>query len=355
MRITIHEPFCRFKNQKAPRYAMLLRCSSDDQAAGDFTTIDTQRQINGRFIEERIAASGGVLVGEYIGEGKSGKDLKRPDWSAAYADAKARKFDVLVISYMSRLARGNAYHVAEYLLGQENVRIEMVKETFTPDMAGRIQKDITIFGDGLYIQKVSEWTRAKQSEMMSKGYICGGHRIFGFEHRTAPGMTDTVMPGGKVKPAPKVRVPHPDEAPVIVRAFQIFIDTDNMGNVQRYLRSAVPDRAWSIDNVRRLLTHEAYIRRFALRLAGELHGAHTYRLRRSLGRRTGQYQSPREPTTGAARRRARQRLSERGSQGRGDILSAGSCLVRLLRITNDAGQPSRLDSVRALLRVHQGL
>ncbi|MES2463630.1 MAG: recombinase family protein, partial [Armatimonadota bacterium] len=195
------------QNKRPLRYAMLLRCSSDDQALGDFTTIDSQRQINRRFIEERIAESGGTFTGEYIGEGKSGKDLKRPDWIAAYADARARKFDVLVISYMSRLARGSVYHAAEYLLHQEGVRVVMVKENFGSDTAGRILKDITILGDGLYIQKVSEHTKAKQSEMMEKGYICGGHRLFGFNHEIAPGMADMVLPGGKTKPAPKVRVP----------------------------------------------------------------------------------------------------------------------------------------------------
>jgi hypothetical protein len=28
------------------RFAVYLRCSSDDQANGDFTTIDTQRKLN---------------------------------------------------------------------------------------------------------------------------------------------------------------------------------------------------------------------------------------------------------------------------------------------------------------------
>jgi len=65
------------------RYAMYLRCSTDDQAEKDFTTIEVQREIASQHVAER----GGTLTGEYVDEGKSGTNLSRPGWIRLLADA----------------------------------------------------------------------------------------------------------------------------------------------------------------------------------------------------------------------------------------------------------------------------
>ncbi|WP_309718042.1 recombinase family protein, partial [Armatimonas sp.] len=141
--------------KKAPqRFAIYLRCSTDDQRFGDFTTIDTQRELN----KERITELGGELVAEYADEGKTGSNLNRAAWRKMLADADIRKFDAVVVTYMSRLARGEAYHVAEYLLKEEKVTVELVKEKFSPDMVGQLHKGLQIVMDGNYCRQVSEWT-----------------------------------------------------------------------------------------------------------------------------------------------------------------------------------------------------
>ena len=131
--------------KKAPqRFAIYLRCSTDDQSYGDFTTIDTQRQLN----QERVAELGGTVVAEYADEGKTGTNLSRKDWKRMLADAGGKRFDAVVVTYMSRLARGEVYHVAEYLLKEEKVKVELVKEKFSPDMVGQMHKQMTIMMDG---------------------------------------------------------------------------------------------------------------------------------------------------------------------------------------------------------------
>src|SRR5690242_13886018 len=102
------------------RYAIYCRCSSDDQTQGDYTTIDTQRELNVKYVAER----GGTLACEYLDEGKTGTNLKRAGWNQLLADAQAGLFDAVCVTYMSRLARGEAYHIAEYLLREAKVRIE---------------------------------------------------------------------------------------------------------------------------------------------------------------------------------------------------------------------------------------
>jgi site-specific DNA recombinase len=245
----------RKPNTRPVRFAIYLRCSTDDQKYGDFTTIDTQRQIN----HEHVTALGGEVVGEYNDEGRTGTNLKRPDWKRLLTDAAAKKFDAVIVTYMSRLARGEVYHVAEYLLGESKVEVEMVYEDFTPDMAGQMNKNLKIFMDGMYPKQVSEWTKTKQAQMVKMGYHTGGVPTFGFCSEPVPGMTDTHLPGGKIKPAPRHLIPHPEQAPHILKAFELFAEFDNMGEVRRYLRREVPERNWNIERISQLLRNDRYI------------------------------------------------------------------------------------------------
>lgn len=236
------------------RFASYLRCSSDDQSFGDFTTIDTQRQLNAARIEQL----GGTLIGEYNDEGKTGTNLKRPAFQRLLADAKAGKLDAVVVTYMSRLARGEVYHVAEYLLSEESVRVEMVQESFTADLAGQMNKSLKIFLDGMYPKQVSEWTKTKQAQMVAMGYHTGGNRPFGYAIEPVPGMMPTIMAGGKIKPAPKQKVPHPEEAHLVRKAFETFLSSRSIADVQRYLRSVDTTRNWPMSLVRGLLSNEVY-------------------------------------------------------------------------------------------------
>lgn len=210
------------RRNKAKEFAPLRwvdyeRCSSDDQKHGDFTTVENQREINIRHIEERIEQQGGEYVGSYADEGKTGTNLKRPDWKRLLADAQAKKFDAVCVTYMSRLARGNAFHVAEFMLREVGVQVVMVKEKFGSDLGGQLQKDITIFSDGVFAKQVSEYTKTKMAAMVEKGYWCGQHP-FGFI--TVP-ISDASGCRGAEKEPPKRLVPHGEQALVVLRAFQM--------------------------------------------------------------------------------------------------------------------------------------
>lgn len=236
------------------RFASYARCSHDDQAEGDFTTIDTQRALN----EERVQALGGRIVAQVTDEGKTGTNLSRPGWKKLLALAERGEIDAVVVTYMSRLGRGDAYTVAEWLLRQHRIRVELVQEQFTPDLAGRMHKRTKVFVDGLYADQVSEWTRTKQAQMVKAGYYCGGIRPYGCASEPVPGMSDTHLPGGKVRPAPRRIVPDPLQAPVLLSAFTLYLATGNLGDVQRYLRQEAPERQWAISRVKALLTNEIY-------------------------------------------------------------------------------------------------
>ena len=231
------------------RYAIYLRCSTDDQKQGDFTTIDTQRKLNTQFVEKQ----NGVLVKEYVDEGRTGTNLKRTGWNQLLEDAKAGSFDFVCCTYMSRLARGNVYYVAEYLLRESNVRIALVQEQFTADLAGHVNREMTILMDGMYPKMVSQWTRTKMEQMVAQGYFCGGTIPLGY-------LTQPIESAnrGEDKSPPKKFVINEDEAEIVRQAYDTFLQHGTVSSVRDYLKTAT-NRIWTSTTARYLLTNVVYI------------------------------------------------------------------------------------------------
>lgn len=167
-------------------------------------------------------------------------------------DARGGTFDAVVVTYMSRLGRGDTFTVAEYLLKEAGVKVEMVKEKFTDDMSGYVGKQMTQFVDGMYVQQVRQWT--KMEAMVKAGYVCGGTLPFGLTKQV---VADATMVSRNDKEPPKRFAPHSDEAPTVLRDFEAFAETHSGVSVQTYL-NAMTDRNWTLDNVTYLLRNEAY-------------------------------------------------------------------------------------------------
>src|SRR5579862_5585685 len=200
------------------RFAIYLRCSTDEQGDGEFTTIDAQRTITSKHVE----ACKGELVQEYVDDGVSGTKIKRPGIDKLVRDAGAGKFDVVCITYMSRLGRGNVYPVLEYKLQERGVEVVTVKETFGNDLGGYLQKNMTNFMDGVYPIMVSQWTRTKLEAMIAQGFFCGGTKPLGY---SAEPVVDATMSRSRDKAPPKRLVPNSEAAPIVQRAFELFAET----------------------------------------------------------------------------------------------------------------------------------
>ena len=235
------------------RWVDYERCSSDDQKYGDFTTVDNQREINRRHIQEQITREGGQYLGSYADEGKTGTNLKRADWNRLLADAQAKKFDGVCVTYMSRLARGNAFHVAEFLLKEAGVQVVMVKEKFDNDLGGQMQKDITIFADGVFCKQISDHTKTKMAAMVEKGYWCGAHP-FGY---TKVFASDAGAFVSAEKEPPKRVVPHVDEAPLVRHGYEMALNRSTFADIREYLKS-VTTRNWTTTSVKNMLMNETY-------------------------------------------------------------------------------------------------
>ncbi len=231
------------------RYATYSRCSTDDQAHKDFSTIDVQRDLN----KEYIQAKGGELAGSYEDQGISGTTLARPGWKRMLADAQSGLFNVVVITYMSRLGRGDTCTVAEYLLKEAGVKVEMVNEHFTDDVAGYVNRTMTRFVDGMYVENVRQWTKTKMEAMVKAGYHCGCP-AFGF---TLVADTDGTGFHRAGKEPPKRLVPQHGSAEIVTQAFALYAETGQLAKVREYLNS-VTSRTWTTTSTKNLLSNEAY-------------------------------------------------------------------------------------------------
>jgi DNA invertase Pin-like site-specific DNA recombinase len=172
------------------------------------------------------------MAGEYADEGWSGTNLNRPDWKRLLADAEAGLLDVVCVTYMSRLGRGNAFIIAEYELGKHGVRVEMVREKFTDDLAGYMGKTMTTMMDGVYPKMVSQWTKAKMQIMVERGYHCGGHTPFGYRSVVAP---DAAGFHNAEKEPPKRLVPDEETRAIVADAFAVLLESRSIAAVREHL------------------------------------------------------------------------------------------------------------------------
>lgn len=254
----------RGKSNSPTRYAIYMRCSSDDQAYGDFTTIDSQRDKNVKYVVDR----GGLLVGEYSDEGRTGTNLKRAGYKALIRDAEQGKFDVVVTTYMSRLARGKIFYLAEHDLKEAGVRDVQVEEDFADDMAGHMTKELTIFLDGMYPKQISLWTKTKQAAMVKRGYYCGGRPPLGYVTVDAESSDGF----GSEERKPKRLVVNPDEESIVKRAFTLFLEKRTIAAVRDYMRT-VTDLKWDTSKAKYLLQNQVYIGHYTYG-ANRLENAH---------------------------------------------------------------------------------
>ena len=237
-------------NKGGLRYALYCRCSADDQKHKDFSTTEVQEDLN----REYVRMKGGVVAGLYKDEALTGTDLDRKGYKQLLADAQAKKFDAVVVTYMSRLGRGRPFVIAEYELEKCGVRVEMVKEHFTDDISGYMGKSMTNVMDALYAYQVGQWTRTKMEAMVAAGYFPGGFPPFGLIKVVASDAAGFHRAG--IDP-PKRLIPDPDAADIVRQAFALFLDTGQQAKVREYL-NAVTTRSWTCTTVKHMLTNEVY-------------------------------------------------------------------------------------------------
>lgn len=94
------------------KIAEYLRLSKEDGDKDESDSISSQRSIVTKYINERI--DNGKIIGEYIDDGYTGTNFKRPQFQKMISDIDAGKINCIVVKDLSRFGR-DYIGVGEYL------------------------------------------------------------------------------------------------------------------------------------------------------------------------------------------------------------------------------------------------
>ncbi len=188
------------KKQDKKKYVIYTRCSTDDQAQGDFTTLDAQAY----HCKNMLDAFGHELAdigkkGVVTDDGYSGKDLNRPGIQMILSDInKKRSFDGIIFFRLDRLTRNtrDLYWLIDLFRAKE-IHFVSVRENLDSSTAiGRVVIGILGILSAFERELTGERVKASCIARVRLGKWVGGNVPFGYK----------LMPDGN--PLPNGRQPH---------------------------------------------------------------------------------------------------------------------------------------------------
>jgi site-specific DNA recombinase len=234
----------------SPRVALYARYSTEEQGDQTYTSIDSQFAR----LREHAKEQGYTITHEFPDAAKSGTNLKRAGYKSLLAHAEEGEFSKVLITYMNRLGRGDAFPLARQALKDEGVELETVCETFASDIGGYAGEMMTRVMDGMYPVMVKEWTATKMRQMMKEGYACSA-APFGYILVPVEGISV-----GAGKRHPKKCVPCPVNSLFVIEAFSAAARNPHrpISAASESLK-ANTDRNWGGPRTKYLLTNRTYL------------------------------------------------------------------------------------------------
>src|SRR3989338_4191673 len=227
------------KPNKKKRYVIYTRCSTDDQAQGDFTTLDAQAH----HCKNMIDAFGYEMAnfgqtGIIYDDGFSGKDLNRPGIQSVLQDVHSGKksFDGIIFLRLDRLTRNtrDLYALID-LFREKEIDFVSVRENLDSSTAiGRVVIGILGILSAFERELTGERVKASCIARARQGKWTGGALPFGYKL-----INDgPALPNG--------RQPHKvviDEtiAPLLKKAWEMAADNKSLSDICNMLiRLKVP-------------------------------------------------------------------------------------------------------------------
>ena len=174
------------KSDKKKRYVIYTRCSTDDQAQGDFTTLDAQAH----HCKNMIDAFGYQLAefgkkGIVNDDGYSGKDLNRPGIQSILKDIHDDKksFDGVIFFRLDRLTRNprDLYSLID-LFRDNEIDFVSVRENLDSSTAiGRVVIGILGLLSAFERELTGERVKASCQARVRQGKWIGGMLPFGYK------------------------------------------------------------------------------------------------------------------------------------------------------------------------------
>lgn len=205
------------------RFIIYTRCSTDDQARGDFTTLDAQEH-HCKCMLEALEHETVRIVRD---DGYSGKDLKRPGIQSILNEIgmpnKTPSFDGIIFLRLDRLTRSNKdLFTLIDLFNKYNIQFLSVKESLDSSNAvGRLMISIIGIMASFEREVIGERVSASMLARIQQGIWPGSILPFGYK-RIPSGQP---LPNGR---QPKKIIPDPSLIPVIRKIFQLAAENRSL-------------------------------------------------------------------------------------------------------------------------------
>jgi len=197
-------------------------------------------------------------IREYVDEGFSGKNTKRPDFLQMLEDMEEEHFDYLVCYKLDRLGR-NLLDLTMLMekLEKENTSFISIKERF--DTTTPIGKAMLYFS-GVLAQmereQIGERVRDNMMMLARSGRWLGGNTPFGFE-----AVKVEVQEGEKKKTHSRLK-PVKTEQKIVEQIFTLFLDTESLNRtVKKLAEKGILNRRgnpFTVMGVRDILVNPVY-------------------------------------------------------------------------------------------------
>jgi site-specific DNA recombinase len=218
------------------KVGIYCRVSTDEQAKNKEGSIKSQVQRLKLKIEEKNRYENnkwGKLVGIYKDEAYSGKNTDRPQYQKLLDDVRRNKIDTVIVTELSRLSRS----VTDFLnfvqeledLGADFICLQYDFDTTSP--AGKVFMTIIMALAQFERELTAERIKNNFHARALRGLLNGGTPILGFDkHPTQSGSL----------------VINKDEARIVKKMYQVFLESGQISEVLKYLKSKnIKNKAWT--------------------------------------------------------------------------------------------------------------
>ncbi|MBU4000547.1 recombinase family protein [Patescibacteria group bacterium] len=202
---------------------LYIRVSTLRQADVEDGSLDTQESRLSAYVnyENTNKDSSWKIADIYREQGRSGKDLNRPEFQRMIKDIDDRKINTVIIWKIDRLTRSlKDFSVVWDLFQKKGVQLISLNEKFdTTSAIGRAMLSIILVFAQLEREQTGERTLATMQYRAEQGLWNGG-RAFGYD----------LDPENK-----GILIINPEQAEIIRKAFDLCIEKGSAGQVQKAL------------------------------------------------------------------------------------------------------------------------
>lgn len=198
------------------RCAAYVRVSTDEQATGDYTSLDAQREACEAYIRSQ-QHDGWVALPTPYSDTATGKNMKRPGIQRLLTDVRAGLVDAVIVYKFDRFSRSmlDFLTLIKEFDDRQVVLVSVSQRIDTSGPTGRLFLQILAAFGEFERELIAGRTKDKMQAMRKRGTYIGGMIPLGYD----------------LDPQTKKLVVNPEEATIVRALFQLYLERQGLVRV----------------------------------------------------------------------------------------------------------------------------